>query len=93
MTMLVLSTLLIGGALGMRFKVLILIPAIGLAFIANLAAGFAFSDSVSATLLTAVLASVCLQIGYLCGAMARSGTARARPQNPHEPTLRTKSVH
>jgi hypothetical protein len=90
--MLIILTLLIGGALGMRFKVLVLVPAIGLAFIANLAVGIACRDSVSAILMTAVLASVCLQIGYLCGAMASYGTGDGRTQNLHKPILRTKSA-
>ena len=66
MVLLILSMLCIGAALGVRFKVLILIPAIGLAFMAIVAGGVARGDSALAILIAAVLASSGLQIGYLC---------------------------
>jgi len=86
MSVVILLAFLIGAALGMRFKVFILFPAIGLALIAILAAGIARSDSISAILIAAVLASSCLQVGYLCGtvtgysiALARIGRTRKAP--------------
>ena len=83
MSMLIVSVFLIGAALGVRFKVLILIPAIGLAFIAILAGGIARSDSASAILIAFVLASICLQIGYFCGIVMQHWLAMARAGNPH----------
>jgi hypothetical protein len=91
MVVLILSTLCIGAALGVRFKVLILIPSIGLAFIAILAGGVARGDSASAILIAAVLASSFLQIGYLCSIIARHGIVRA--ESSHKAELRAKSAH
>ncbi len=65
MSMLIPLVLLIGAVLGMRFKVLILILAIGFALIAILAGGIVRGDSVSATLMAAGLAWICLQVGYI----------------------------
>jgi len=84
--------LLIGAALGMRFKVLILIPAIGLGFITILAGGIGRGDSASAILIAAVLASGSLQIGYLCGILTRSGIASARPGSPRKATWQAESA-
>ena len=81
MAMLVLSMFFFGAILGMRFKVLVLIPAIGLAFIAALAEGLARGDRASAILTAAVVASSSLQIGYLGGILTRYGRrAAGRPQ-------------
>jgi hypothetical protein len=80
MLMLVLSTLLIGAVLGRRFKVFVLIPTIGLAFIAIAAAAAARGDSAFAFLITAALASGCLQVGYLCGALTRHSNIFAAEQ-------------
>ncbi len=78
MSLLILLVFLIGAALGMKFKVLILIPAIGFALIAVVAGGIAYGDSVSAILIAAVLASSSLQIGYLCGTVMRYSIVPAR---------------
>ena len=91
MVLLILSMLCIGAALGVRFKVLILIPAIGLAFMAILAGGVARGDSALAILIAAVLASSGLQIGYLCSIIARYGIARA--EGTHKAALQAKSAH
>jgi len=83
---------LIGAVLGMRFKVLILIPAIGLALIVILAAGVARDDNVSAILIAAVLASSFLQIGYLCGAVTRYSIALARTERTRKASLQAQSA-
>ncbi len=83
---------LIGAVLGMRFKVLILIPAIGLAWIVILAAGIARSDSISAILIATVLASTCLQIGYLCGTVTRYSVALARIGRTRKDSLQAQSA-
>ena len=89
MVLLILSMLCIGAALGVRFKVLVLVPAIGLAFIAILAGGVARGDSVSTILIAIVLASSCLQIGYLCGILVRYGIAPASAEGAHRAPLQT----
>ncbi len=76
----------------MRFKVLILIPAAGLAWIVILAAGFARDDNVFAILIAAVLASSCLQIGYLCGTVTRYSVALARIGRTRKASLQAQSA-
>jgi hypothetical protein len=78
MLMLILLAFLLGALLGMRFKVFILIPAIGFGLLAILAAGIARGNSASGTLIAAVLASSCLQIGYISGIIIRYSVAPAR---------------
>ncbi len=78
MSMLIPLVLLIGAVLGMRFKVLILILAIGFALIAILAGGIVRGDSMSATLMADGLAWICLQVGYICGIVTRYYVALAR---------------
>jgi hypothetical protein len=56
-----------GMVLGQRFKVLILLPASGLAIIAATAAGIARGDHAWSITLLAVAVTVALQIGYLVG--------------------------
>jgi hypothetical protein len=73
MLMLDLSVLSIGCALGLRFRVLVLLPAIGLVWMAYLAVGLARGDATSAILVGGALAAVCLQLGYLAGATVAHG--------------------
>jgi hypothetical protein len=76
--MLNLSMLLIGCALGFRFKVLVLLPAIGLVWMAYLTVGTARSDGVSAILIGGMLQAFCLQFGYLVGALVLHGSLTSR---------------
>jgi hypothetical protein len=69
---------LAGAVLGMRFRVFILIPAIGFAMVVVLAAGIASGASLAAILTAAVLASICLQFGYLGGIGTRYSMALIR---------------
>jgi len=73
-----LISLLAGAALGMRFKVLVLVPAIFLALLAILAGGISASASFSFVALAMVIAATCLQLGYLLGVGARYAMAAAR---------------
>ena len=92
MSMLILLAFLLGAVLGMRFKVFILIPAIGFALIAILAGGIARGNSVSGTLIVAVLASSCLQIGYLLGIIARYSVALTRAGRPRKASIEAESA-
>jgi hypothetical protein len=74
MSMLILLAFLLGAILGMRFKVLILIPVIAFALIAILVGGVTRGDTLSSILIAIVLVSIGLQIGYL--ALARAGRLR-----------------
>ena len=63
--------LLAGAIFGMRYKILILVPAVGCILVVVFAGGLARDDSMAATMLATMLASASLQIGYLCGALMR----------------------
>jgi hypothetical protein len=75
MITLVFSTLLLGAALAMRFKVLILIPSLVLASIVIVTIGIAAGKSAAAIVIAIAIAACCLQFGYLAGACARLSRA------------------
>ena len=81
MSVLILLTLLTGAVLAMRFKVLILIPAIGSALVVVVIGSFARGSGLSDMLIVAMLASTSLQVGYLCGALARQSFLLSRAQS------------
>jgi hypothetical protein len=88
--MLILLVFLLGAVLGMRFKVLILIPAIAFALIAILVGGVARADSVSAILIAIVLTSIGLQIGYLSGIATRYSIALARAERLRKASVQAR---
>ena len=92
MSMFILLAFLLGAVLGMRFKVFILIPAIGFALIALLAGGIARGDNVSAILIAAVLSSSSLQIGYLGGILTRYSIAIARAGRLRKASLQARAT-
>jgi hypothetical protein len=63
---------LIGAALGFRFTVLILVPAIGFAVLGVASIGIAHGDQVNEMIITMILMAAVLQVGYLLGAVART---------------------
>jgi hypothetical protein len=71
MTMCAMTAILIGAVLGLRFKVLILAPAIVFGSAATLGIGMAHSHSIWFVSLAIVLAITALQLGYLAGAVIR----------------------
>jgi len=87
---LIVSMTLVGAVLGTRFKVLILVPAIWLAAMANVAGGIVHGDSASTILTATVVAAVCLQIGYLCGIVAQYAGTVARAHSSQ--ALQTRSA-
>lgn len=64
-------SLLAGGVLGMRFKVVALAPAIGLALIAVAGVGTARGTDIGSIVLAMILAATCLQMGYLGSSATR----------------------
>jgi hypothetical protein len=60
-------SVLLGAVLGLRFKVLILVPTIGIGFLVVLAEGLLRHDSLMRVALAFVLMTTCLQLGYLAG--------------------------
>jgi hypothetical protein len=57
----------VGITLGLRFKVLVLVPAIALAVILMLIVGLADGDSFWSILLAILILSIFIQLGYLVG--------------------------
>ena len=83
MMILAVAAMLVGAALGLKFKVLILLPAIVIGLAVIFAAGLFGLSSQGHFMLAAALATVALQIGYLAGIVIRSLTvAGAVPGRP-----------
>jgi hypothetical protein len=97
MSTLILLVFLTGAVLGLRFKVLILAPAIGLALIVVVAMAIARGDGVASILLAGALASVCLQVGYLGGILTRYtmtlARVRSRTRRDSKASLQAESAH
>ena len=92
MPMLTLLVFLTGAVLGLRFKVLILAPAMGLAILAVIATGMACGYSLPALLIAGVLALVCLQFGYLGGVLTRYAITLARAGSQPKASFRPESA-
>src|ERR1700730_17050703 len=76
---------LIGAALALRFNVLILFPAIGLALIGTTAVGIAHGEPMGSVVLTMVLIGTTLQGGYLVEIVARAVVASIGVPNAAAP--------
>jgi len=63
---------LIGGALSVRFKVLILMPAIALSLLGATGVGIAHDEPIGSVGLTMVLIATTPQLGYLTGVVLRA---------------------
>jgi hypothetical protein len=88
MMMLAVITLLTGVLLGMRFKCLVLVPAVALATVAVVAGGVAHDEAAGAIALATLIAAVGLQVGYLGGLFVNHAAiviraARVRRAVPH----------
>jgi hypothetical protein len=83
MLILAMAAILLGAVLGLRFKVLILLPAAVAAVAIMAAADSVAHNSLSTTVVDVVLVLASLQIGYLAGAIA-GGLTRVvtRSQTP-----------
>jgi uncharacterized protein YqgC (DUF456 family) len=81
MAILLLVILLAGLVLGTRFKVLILVPATAVIAIAMMTYGIESGGNLRGPLAMALLASACLQVGYLCGAIVRHSVREPRAGN------------
>ncbi len=71
-------SILVGAVLGMRLRVAILIPVMGLAFVAIAGIGAARGEVPSVIAIAMVFAAVSLQLGYLVGSATRYVLASAR---------------
>lgn len=70
MSALAISAFLLGGALGQFFKVLILVPAGGLAILFVLAASIYFGDALPQMALKIQVLIMSITVGYACGQTA-----------------------
>ncbi len=77
-----------GLVLGTRFKIITLVPAIGLILVASTVLGIARSAGFGATVLAAAAAIIGLQLGYLGGVGAR--LALGRSENVRDPKRNSK---
>jgi len=83
--------LLVGLVLGQRFKVLVLVPAIALVGVFSIAVGVTRADAYWPIVFMAVVATVCLQIGYLLGIGVRSLLVGVRANRVHVARLGASS--
>jgi hypothetical protein len=66
-----------GAALGLRYRVLILVPAVMFAMIFGVAVGVAHADSLWSVVLMTVMLGVAVQIGIVAGIALRAVVERA----------------
>ena len=87
---------LCGMVLGLRFKILALVPALSLVLAVVVAAGILRNDGLAAILLGGVLATVCLETGYVGGILIRYAVAlmrgKSRITREDENPLRAESA-
>jgi hypothetical protein len=89
-------SLVVGGALGLRFNMFILVPTIGLALIMVAVTGMARGDGVWSLMATLVVVTIFLQLGYFGGTVlapaidddsrASMPTLAGRPDPPDDRT-------
>jgi 4-amino-4-deoxy-L-arabinose transferase-like glycosyltransferase len=92
MSTLILLAFLVGAVLGLRYKVLILAPAMGLAILAVIATSLAHHYSLPTTLIAGVLALTCVQIGYLGGILTRYAMILTRGGSQRNASVQAESV-
>jgi hypothetical protein len=78
MTMFIICCALAAAVLGLRYKVLVLAPAIGFALLVTVVAGIARADGTWAILAASAAVATVVQIGYLAGTLVRFTIAGAR---------------
>lgn len=69
---------IMGAFLGLRFKVLILIPAIAVSSAAVVYAGLSYGSSAGSILLAIFLTAAAMQLGYFAGTIIGSHLASSR---------------
>jgi hypothetical protein len=89
MMVFVVLSLLVGMVLGQRFKVLVLVPAIGLALLVTIVAGIARADALWPIVLMSAAVIASLQLGYLAGTGIRHLIVAARASRLRAGTLGT----
>ncbi len=64
-------SVLIGALLGGRYKVMVLVPLIGIILVVTLAAGYASDAGGWSTLLIGLVIAGCVQLGYVLGVLSK----------------------
>ncbi len=75
-------SLLVGAALGQRFKVMVLMPVIAIVLVLVVATGVLLAQTAWAIVLMAGVAATCLQIGYFVGIAIHHLVSTASSQSP-----------
>jgi len=86
--MMILFTLsiLTGAVLGMRLRVLILVPAISFLVFGIAGIGTIRGDAFTSIVSTMLLAAICIQMGYIGGSLSRFAMAATRLPSRREAT-------
>jgi hypothetical protein len=92
MSILTLLVFLSGAVLGTKFRVFILAPAIGLSVLAVFAVAQARGDTLPTLLVSALLAVIALQIGYLAGILTRHALVSVRIGSSRKAPLEAHSI-
>jgi hypothetical protein len=92
MPTLVILSFLLGAVLGMRFKVLILLPVTASAVVFDTVSGIANGAYASTVFIAVVLTAICLQFGYFCGIMTRYSMVPARTLKSSEISRQVETV-
>jgi hypothetical protein len=69
---------LIGAVLGLRFKVMVLVPTIAISLIVIALVALTFGSGIWMAVIETVIAVTLVQVGYLCGAAIRMFLAGSR---------------
>jgi hypothetical protein len=83
MMTLVLICVLLGAVLGLRFKVLVLIPGLAVMLPITAGAGIVRADALGRIVFAMVAGAICLQVGYLAGICMRHLMVVARASRIH----------
>jgi len=88
---LILLGVLVGGGLGLRFKMFVLVPAICGALVFVVANGVAHGDGFLRLALTMILIATALQLGYVLGSVARFVVGTADTTNHGRTSMPTSA--
>ena len=83
---------LLGCVLGLRFKVLVLVPAVTLAMLGATVVGIARGDQYWFVVVAMILFGTAVQFGYLAGIITRTGFASIRARRREAVTKQTLGV-
>src|SRR5579871_5306891 len=84
---------LLGAVLGLRFNVLVLIPAMVIGMVLAIGAGTTHPQAVWGIIKMAAAAAICLQCGYFAGIFVRHFLSAERPQGSSPLARAGSSTH